>query len=239
MLAPSASDYPGESHSESSCAERSPGSCHVHKSLPNSYSAIQWLKNGFHRHLSFLSFRRFSPSIPSHHKKTSKAVRFDESNLEKVQPFSKTDSPLAIQALNAKSQCLTTSDIRSMKFIEFPPFSYTRLYRSVRLEWVWLSPAPGRLLAFIAVANFPGHKYVALRFTFDGWKTIYEARGRCTDQSPAQCTIAENKCFVVSIDLAKLVPSRPTSMCCYARYHIRGYEYWDNNDGSGFCVKLR
>ncbi len=208
----------------------------VRRSLQLSSNSLKNLGAAVHHIRS--SVRSFSWEASTPVRNARKTVRFEDSNLEEVRHFSEADSPLKIQAPDSASLYSPTSCTPAMKVIEFPAYSHARLLQPIRLVRIWFSPDLVMFLGSITVANFPGHKYVALRFTFDDWKTMYEARGRCTDQSAEQCTAREHICFVVSIDLTKFATSQPRAIGCCARYHVRGCEYWDNNDGENFRIQL-
>src|SRR5262249_8680463 len=82
-------------------------------------------------------------------------------------------------------------------------------------------------------------KYVAIRYSMDEWKTFEVTQAEYQDslgQDGRECDLDR---FKFRIDLSTISRAAPISLHFCAHYVVRGCEYWDNNGGNNYVVRLR
>jgi len=106
----------------------------------------------------------------------------------------------------------------------------------VRLGSLYLSNDSKTLNGLIAVANLAFEKLVAVRFTFDYWKTTSEVKAEYSRVKPQKETSDGCDRFQFSIKLSDQANLQNKTLYLCIRYNVGGREYWDNNGGSNHQV---
>ncbi|KZT74059.1 carbohydrate-binding module family 21 protein [Daedalea quercina L-15889] len=87
----------------------------------------------------------------------------------------------------------------------------------------------------VRVRNVAFEKWVAVRFTFDGWQTTSEVTARYVHTRPG----GADDVFAFSIRLHDMLPRIDEKTLVLAvRYTVAGREIWDNNAGDNFHVRF-
>lgn len=125
----------------------------------------------------------------------------------------------------------------------------------VFLDQVFLSIDKKYLLGHIAVKNIAFEKTVTVRYTADNWATIIEVPTIYVPDNPQFWREQNYDRFILKIPLDSLFssfyatdvsPTAPagtvgsqerTYQVCI-RYNLPHSEYWDNNHGQNYCIKL-
>ncbi|KAH8900108.1 hypothetical protein GQ53DRAFT_208798 [Thozetella sp. PMI_491] len=190
---------------------------------------------------------------------TSKAVRFDDSQLEEVRHFFRLDQPVSIgsppetpipemlapELAPVSGWRKRTSSSRprnrdlTITLANFPDDDDARRAKLVRLERVALSADRLMLVGSVAVANLAYSKTVACRFTFDNWETVSEVLANHSPEARTRHTPVGYDCFLFTIDLTARASLVSKALCCCIRYSVGGCEYWDNNNNANFAVLFK
>ncbi|KAH9857516.1 putative phosphatase regulatory subunit-domain-containing protein [Lenzites betulinus] len=180
------------------------------------------------------------PSTPM----ASKSVHFD-SKLERVKLFLAEQKPLAISREGSPTDTSgTESDFPSsiygrqaepklltMQVVNMP--ASPRLDTDFALETLVLSADGTALNGTVRVRNLAFEKWVAVRFTVDGWQTTSEVTARYSDS--IQSGVFDR--FAFSIRLGDMLARIEEKTMFFAlRYNVAGREIWDNNDGQNYKV---
>uniref|UniRef100_A0A8C6ZBD8 Protein phosphatase 1 regulatory subunit 3D n=1 Tax=Nothoprocta perdicaria TaxID=30464 RepID=A0A8C6ZBD8_NOTPE len=91
----------------------------------------------------------------------------------------------------------------------------------------------------IQVCNIAFEKQVSVRYTFNQWKSLHEARAHWHSSIPEKNGQAQVDVFTFFLP----VPSFLLQLCSVvqfaARYQVNGQEYWDNNGGKNYSFTCR
>ncbi|KAJ2746088.1 hypothetical protein GGI20_001640 [Coemansia sp. BCRC 34301] len=186
--------------------------------------------------------------------RTPRFVHFG-TDLECVRWFLKAQSPRSVSSdampewVGADDQRMSqaeaerTSTVR-LTGIRRPTPSYAVYEASaVVLERVELAStlrSAATLRGTIKVHNIAFEKSVAVRFSFDQWKTAHEAPAvfSRTLLEPQMGRPGVDR-FVFTLALPTSVTvSLPASVALCARYSVAGAEHWDNNNGANYLFRL-
>lgn len=127
------------------------------------------------------------------------------------------------------------------------------IHPPVFLERVFVSPDKKFLLGHIAVNNIAFEKSVTVRYTLDNWATIVEIPTIYVPDIPTTLRNHNYDRFMFKIPLDSMFNSFHLSdegaflfsrqhekmyhMCI--RYCLPGHEFWDNNGGKDYLIKLK
>lgn len=183
-----------------------------------------------------------APGTPTY----SKAVHFNE-DIEQVRHFLQVDRPIAVSAGGSPAEGYEEEAEFPFKYPDTPSspgdleirlghFSEgdDRKWCPVRLEKLSLSSDQKSLLGVVAVANWGFQKYVAVRFTFDYWKTTSEVVAEYSNevrQTPREDGYDQFNFNIRLSDLANI--DNKTLLVC-VKYNVNGQDHWDNNSGMNF-----
>jgi Carbohydrate/starch-binding module (family 21) len=179
----------------------------------------------------------------------SKAVHFDQ-HLEHVRHFLQVDRPSAVSAGSPPVESSMSNTEFSEEDSENPLFEWVivsnfpteapeRLRQPVRVEQILLSVDNKTLLGSVAVANLAFQKTVAVRFTFNYWKTISEVLAEYNNDIRWKEQADGYDQFNFNIKLADQTNLEEKTMFFCVRYAVNGIEYWDNNNWTNFQVNFR
>ncbi|KAI9501504.1 putative phosphatase regulatory subunit-domain-containing protein [Coemansia spiralis] len=92
----------------------------------------------------------------------------------------------------------------------------------------------------IKVHNIAFEKNVVVRYSFDQWRTVEEAPAtyaRTLLDSQGNRPGVDRFTFTLSLP-AFVTASLPATVAICTRYNVAGQEFWDNNKGSNYIVKI-
>ncbi|KAI0713652.1 putative phosphatase regulatory subunit-domain-containing protein [Earliella scabrosa] len=180
------------------------------------------------------------PSTPM----ASKSVHFD--SREHVKLFLAEQKPLAISREGSPTDTSgTESDFPSaiygpkkdeervltMQVANMP--AVPRADKDIALEGVSLSEDGTALNGRVRVRNIAFEKWVAVRFTVDGWQTTSEVTAKYLDSVPGGVFDR----FSFTIRLSDMLARIEEKTLFFAlRYNVTGREIWDNNENENYKV---
>ncbi|QWU86802.1 hypothetical protein CA3LBN_001020 [Candidozyma haemuli] len=143
-----------------------------------------------------------------------------------------------------------------VKVINFPSTSLHDRISAIRppvfLERVFVSIDKRFLLGHIAVSNIAYEKTVTVRYTLDKWATIVEIPTIYVPDIPVSLRKNNYDRFVFKIPLDSMFNSFHTrdnsdsftrehskSYHLCIRYSVPGHEFWDNNGGRDYSIKIK
>lgn len=124
-------------------------------------------------------------------------------------------------------------------------------HQPVFLERIFLTVDKKYLLGHVAVKNLSYEKAITVRYTLDDWCTIIEIPTIYVPDVPSVLKINNYDRFIFKIPLDSLFNSFRShqrfnsndrrqdnvyNLCI--RYNVPGNEFWDNNDGANYLIKL-
>lgn len=196
---------------------------------------------------------------------TSKMVHFDV-NLEEVRHFLHSEKPAAVSACSspldnnrAKFHWGTDSESssdtdddeddprlgyqryldRTQWQISLPNFTPNPDRQDVVfVENLFLTSDKNKLIGHIAVKNIAFEKHVAVKYTFDNWKTITELPAEYNDDLRRKRRDNGYDRFTFAINMADLPQhaASPKSLFFCVRYATNNQEFWDNNSQANYQV---
>ncbi|KAF8638889.1 hypothetical protein AX17_001942 [Amanita inopinata Kibby_2008] len=197
--------------------------------------------------LSVVTFGSSSKSEPTTPMLT-KAVHFD-SQLEHVKLFLAEQKPLAVSRDGSPTDDTSGTDSDFPSFIYGASDERSRVTLSVRvnnmsmtvdrfadvaLECLSLSPEGTSIMGRTRLRNVAYSKWLAVRFTFDGWLTTSEVTGKYLESIDS----AFDR-FVFVIRLNDLLPRiEGKTLILALRYSVNGREIWDNNGGQNYIASF-
>lgn len=136
-----------------------------------------------------------------------------------------------------------------LRLPNFPSSTKLRVDRSVFLERVYLADDLRSVRGTVRVRNLAFEKWVAVRFTLDGWKTVSEVSAEWSESLSSgdgeKDQIGVDR-FTFSLKLNELLnwprgagAHETKSMSLCLRYTAGGEEIWDNNDGNNYQLDFR
>jgi hypothetical protein len=175
-----------------------------------------------------------------------KSVHFDDLD-DRTQHFFQADRSMAVvpesslvyplhseAASLSEVECTTIHGIRLTNLVHDGTWHEHKL---VHVEHLFLSSDGSTLVGAVAVRNVSFHKLVAVRFTFDDWKTTSETVAVYM-KDPG--TISSDSCdrFHFHLDLSDVanVGQKVLQLC--VRYSIDGRDYWDNNNSMNYHIEF-
>lgn len=187
------------------------------------------------------SRRRYSsmPGTPTYHK----SVHFNESN-NQTRHFLQVDKPIAVSAgTSPVEQYESESEfpfdepkaVREIRLANFPPDTFDRRTKPVRVERIFLSSDKQTLVGVIAVQNISFHKLVVARFTLDYWKTTSEVVADYNNDPKNPTTDGCDR-FNFHIKLSDQANIDNKTLLLCVRYNVGGQDYWDNNDNTNYQI---
>ncbi|KAI0823892.1 putative phosphatase regulatory subunit-domain-containing protein [Trametes gibbosa] len=181
------------------------------------------------------------PSTPM----ACKSVHFD-SKLERVKLFLAEQKPLAISREGSPTDTsgtesdfpssiygsrLTEQKMLTMQVVNMP--ASPRMDADLSLESLVLSSDGTALNGSVRVRNLAFEKWIAVRFTVDGWQTTSEVTARYSES--IQSGVFDR--FAFSIRLGDMLARIEEKTLFFAlRYNVAGREIWDNNDAQNYKV---
>ncbi|ORX86163.1 hypothetical protein K493DRAFT_319845 [Basidiobolus meristosporus CBS 931.73] len=187
---------------------------------------------------------RSMPTTPT------KFVHFG-AKLEQVKLFQKEQKPESISnpVSDDEDDCSSDEDTEyelTIRLPNFPPPIFSRsIYNSktISVDKVFLSEDKRDLVGTLQVQNLAFRKVVAVRYTFDFWRTVEEVVADYKESPVKPCPqfVGIDR-FSFAINLENRVsfsPSSPKKTMFFAvRYQVNNQEFWDNNDGMNYQVDL-
>ncbi|KAK9764935.1 hypothetical protein K7432_007127 [Basidiobolus ranarum] len=187
---------------------------------------------------------RSMPTTPT------KFVHFG-AKLEQVKLFQKEQKPESISNPVSDDEEGYSSDEDTeyeltTRLPNFPPPIFSRsIYNSktISVDMIQLSEDKRDLVGTLQVQNLAFRKVVAVRYTFDFWRTVEEVVADFKESPVKPCPqfVGIDR-FSFTINLENRVSFSPTSpkktMFFAVRYQVNNQEYWDNNDGMNYQVDL-
>ena len=180
-----------------------------------------------------------SPPTP-----TFKKVHFDV-QLERVKYFFRFEKPAAI----SEESSATFEDSFPSAFPFEKPHDKYRMEVSpftsfpespVRMERIDPLSNSHILRGHILVKNIAYDKNVAVRFTFDNWKTISERSAYYNDRENDGTIPKEDGMdrftFILTLQDFVNIDLMHQSMTFCIRYNVANQEFWDNNSGTNFLI---
>lgn len=173
----------------------------------------------------------------------SKTVHFDSVQLKNIHYFFQADSPDCQGSAPSTAVRLKQHQIPycylDTTLSNLPTESTKGKIQPVHLERLWLSDDGKLLKGLLAASNLAYHKVVTYRFTFDDWTTTSDIRAHYLPRFEPQVPVNGYDSFVFSISLINMINVDSKTMHCCIQYCVRDQEFWDNNSGRNFQVKLR
>jgi hypothetical protein len=175
-----------------------------------------------------------------------KSVHFDDLD-NRTQHFFQADRSLAVVAnsslvypLHSEAASLsevegtTTHGIRPTNFVHDGTWHE---YKQVHVEHLFLSSDGSNLVGAVAVRNVSFHKLVAVRFTFDDWKTTSETDAVYMKDPGA---LSSESCdrFNFYLDLTDVANIGKKVLQLCVRYSVNGRDYWDNNNSMNYHIEF-
>ncbi|KAJ2908769.1 hypothetical protein GGI21_002554 [Coemansia aciculifera] len=188
--------------------------------------------------------------------RTPRFVHFG-TDLECVRWFLKAQSPRSVcedampewSGVTGSSSVMTqaeaerTSTVR-LTGIRRPAPSYAVFEESAvvleRVELANTQRSAATLRGAIKVHNIAFEKAVAVRYSFDQWKTAHEAPatfGRTLLDAQSGRAGVDRFVFTVALP-ADVTATLPATVALCARYRVAGVEHWDNNKGANYLFRL-
>jgi hypothetical protein len=208
-----------------------------------------------HNLMSDVTVPEATPSSPESRTKQRKSVRFS-SQLESVKVFGQTEVPILAQSrrnhqtpwdLNItsspiksrpQSETLKAREENSQKRLvsHFSRFLRANCHTNapVLLEKAFVNARTRTFAGRIAVQNQAYEKQLAIRFTLDNWKTYTEQSASYTHLSTPDGL--DRFQFALLLGTATADTNNFLEFCI--RYNVAGKEYWDNNDGENYTLRL-
>ncbi|KAF7583709.1 putative phosphatase regulatory subunit family protein [Clavispora lusitaniae] len=134
----------------------------------------------------------------------------------------------------------------SVDVLNFPPLSYHERmavrHMPVFLEHMFVSADQRYLLGQVAVHNMAYEKSVVVRYSPDAWSTTKDLDAIYVPDTPPVLRAHNYDRFIFKLDLAKIGERFPAGgrwdyeFC--VRFTTPDCEYWDNNSGSNYMVRL-
>ena len=188
------------------------------------------------------SRRRYSsmPGTPTY----SKSVHFKESE-NQTRHFLQVDKPIAVSAGSSPVETYDSESEfpfegeakaeREMKLANFPPDTFDRRTKPIRVERIFLSTDKQTLIGVCAAQNIAFHKLVVARFTLDYWKTTSEvvAEYNNNPRSP-NADGCDRFNFHIKLSDQANIDNKMLLLC--VRYNVGGQEFWDNNDDTNYQI---
>lgn len=187
------------------------------------------------------------PGTPTY----SKAVHFNNDEIEQVRHFLSVDRPIAVSAGSSPVETAYESeneypfedDAKSktpeweIKLANWPSSqSYERQTAPVRVERIALASDNQTLVGNIACVNISFQKLVVARFTLDYWKTTSEVVAEFNhDVRKKQADDGYDR-FNFNIKLADQANLESKTLLLCVRYQTNGQEFWDNNSSMNYQV---
>ncbi len=187
------------------------------------------------------SRRRYSsmPGTPTYHK----SVHFND-NDNQTRHFLQVDKPIAVSAgTSPVEQYESESEFpfdepkaeREIRLANFPPDTFDRRSKPVRVERIFLSADKQTLVGVIACQNISFHKLVVARFTLDYWKTTSEVVADFNNDPKHPTTDGCDR-FNFHIKLSDQANIDNKTLLLCVRYNVGGHDYWDNNDNTNYQI---
>ena len=188
------------------------------------------------------SRRRYSsmPGTPTYHK----SVHFNEDN-NQTRHFLQVDKPMAVSAGSSPVETYDSDSEfpfeyppkpeRQMRLANFPPDTFDRKMKPIRVDRIFLSEDKETLIGVCAVQNISFHKLVVARFTLDYWKTTSEVVAEYNnDPKNKNADGCDRFNFHIKLSDQANVDNKTILLC--VRYNVGGQEYWDNNDNANYQI---
>lgn len=187
------------------------------------------------------------PGTPTY----AKAVHFD-AQLEHIRHFLQLDKPQAVSAGSSPVEDLDgeseypfhnqpsepASFELGLRLSNFPHKLSPQTNQRVRLERLFLSTDKHSLVGLVVVANLAFEKHVAVRFTFDGWRTTSEVTAEYSHDARQKQLHDGYDRFMFNIRLDEQTNLDKKTMFACIRYNVNGQEYWDNNGARDYQVNF-
>ena len=124
---------------------------------------------------------------------------------------------------------------REMRLANFPPDSFDRSTKPIRVDRIFLSEDKQTLIGVCAVQNISFQKLVVARFTLDYWKTTSEVVAEFNnDPKHENADGCDRFNFHIKLSDQANVDNKTILLC--VRYNVGGQEYWDNNDDANYQI---
>jgi hypothetical protein len=179
------------------------------------------------------------PGTPTYHK----SVHFNDSD-NQTRHFLQVDKPMAVSAGSSPVETYDSESEfpfespkpeREMRLANFPPDSFDRKIKPIRVERIFLSTDKQTLIGVCAVQNISFHKLVVARFTLDYWKTTSEVVAEYNnDPKNKNADGCDRFNFHIKLSDQANVDNKTILLC--VRYNVGGQEYWDNNDDANYQI---
>jgi hypothetical protein len=179
------------------------------------------------------------PGTPTYHK----SVHFNDSD-NQTRHFLQVDKPMAVSAGSSPVETYDSESEfpfespkpeREMRLANFPPDSFDRKIKPIRVERIFLSTDKQTLIGVCAVQNISFHKLVVARFTLDYWKTTSEVVAEYNnDPKNRNADGCDRFNFHIKLSDQANVDNKTILLC--VRYNVGGQEYWDNNDDANYQI---
>lgn len=187
------------------------------------------------------------PGTPTY----SKAVHFD-AQLEHIRHFMQLDKPQAVSAGSSPVEDMDADgeypfhveppELASfewgLRLSNFPHKLSSQPHQRVRLERLFLSTDKQSLVGQVVVANLAFQKHVAVRFTFDSWKTTSEVTAEYSHDARQKQLHDGYDRFMFNIGLDDQANLDKKTMFACIRYNVSGHEFWDNNSTKDYQVNF-
>ncbi|ORX91366.1 hypothetical protein K493DRAFT_317304 [Basidiobolus meristosporus CBS 931.73] len=171
--------------------------------------------------------------------------------LEHVKLFQKEQKPESISNPVSDDEDDYSSDedgeyVLTIRLPNFPPPIFSRsIYNSktISVDKILLSEDKQDLMGTVQIQNLSFRKVVAIRYTFDFWKTVEEVVADYKDSPVRPCPQfvgIDRFTFTINLEnritFSSLSPKK--TMFFAVRYQVNNQEFWDNNDGMNYQVDL-